>query len=662
MMAVSTVQSGSGNNSSDTPTQSTIALAHNGGDAARIFLHLTNDSLEKLASFHNPDPLSGIITGLLSPKLNENGKENTIDEEKLVILLRTLTAEFSKLDKHDATKVILALLDFDQWSQISPKVTEAYIQFCNVLVSASPKWWTEIANRVIMQFSDSKLDHTPHHTIVNRIFRVVPTSTTSFGGVFVSCFPHKSSSTSELMAYTNNLLKVLKYAPEQLDVVWEIIIQKLVELDVECEDFELELSDSESDSESDSGSDSSDEESDDDDMVVNTRNDDRNESITSQSSIKRSADAADFVEIPSAKRLHADGIAEGEEITSIELALASQMNEVEPVAQKVDSLLCMILEHLQSVFTDEKVRSGESTPTFKVLLKVFQKVVLPTSRPQSVQYIWFYITSVHSDIETAFISTLLETAMNENIGIDQRCRAMQYIASYVARAKSLSQAQVVFVVTFLVDFVNKYVNEREVEVESSLSMSKFRIFYAAVQALFYIFMFRHTILHQELDDDNSSQHRWVADLDKVFSRLINTKFNPLQYCMPDVVAMFSRIAQNEEVASCYSIIERNRWGRFRSKAGSRTNSNASSRTHSYTQESDSDSTVSNSISSHQGLFSYNRDSKLYDTFFPFQPLRLTESKKFITDLYLNWNENEYSDSGSENSDFDDSSSDTDTLI
>lgn len=604
----------------ESPRSVGLSVVGKPADAAHVFHHLTTDTLEKL-SLHNPTPLKLLIDRTLSPPAREDSSEPAIDEEKVSILLRTLTNEFARLDKHNASAAIIALLDFGKWSTISPRVTELYIQFCNVLVSGSPKWWTEIAKRVAKQLHLPHLDHAPHHAILSRILLLVPTATTSFAQVLAEGFPHKTSSSDSLCTYTRNLLVLLEYAPEQTTAVWQLIVQKLVEIDVECDDADAEESDGNS-SDSDGVSDLSDEDEDEDedensDLETETEAETTavpsGEQDTSHTGTKRSSDATDFDESP-AKRL--EEIQEGETLTAFELALSQ--TGAESASDKADKFLVLLLNHFEHVFTPDAVRKGEATGVFKSLLSVFKSVVLPTACPQAVQYIWFYITSAHSDFEAAFIATLLETVMDDTVGMDLRCRAMQYIASYVARSKSLSFNQVEYVVTFLTEYVTKFVDERESEVDSSLSMAKFRLFYAANQALFYIFMFRHAMLR---GDHNG----WVANIDKIFQRLISTKFNPLQYCMPDVVAMFAQIAQHEEVASCYSIIERNRWGRFRT---------GSDNTRRRSEE-------------HNGLFAYNRDSKLYDGFFPYQPLRLPASKQYVSDLYIEWNAHEFSDSDSE---------------
>lgn len=598
------------------------------------YAQLVHDQLDAVIKSHRStaftDMLTKIIKSLDSPAEDTPADSTRANEQKLLATVRTLSSCLDKLDQNLLMPIVSVLLQFDRWRATSPQITESYVQFFSVLVSGSPKWWTEIAQKVVAQFVQPVYDMAAQHAVVQRIIAIVPTSSAGLPEVFTNNFPHQSSPARELVNYTENLLKVLEYAPEQLASIWQLIIQKFITLDVECERIDEAIqrrlqADSDSDMDSDSDLDSDSELDSDSDLDSDSGSDldsdmesdsDDKKSLTNKRPREEDSDDEDDEESLSVKRQKVRDVAIGEEVTNVELEMAASMSE--PIAAKVDAVLSMLLQYLTGKFTPQAVKSGEATPLFKVLLRVFREIVLPTADVQAVQFIWFHITHAHPDLLASFISVLLETALSSDTSFEQRVRAMQYVASFVARAKGLTRPQIVFVVGFLANWVQRYIKEREHEVDGSLSMARFRMFYAAVQALFYIFVFRHAMLR-----DEHGSGGWVAKLDKLFPQVINSKFNPLQYCQPQVVAMFARVAQHEEVASCYSIIERNRWGSFRSKADD------AHKTHTGAQN---------------GLFDNNRDSKLYDSFFPFQPLRLKNSKNFFQDSFEKWSEVDLSDS------------------
>lgn len=582
----------------------------------RIYSQFIAEKLQSVTESKNCAPFTSLLASLYKPGFDDYGNRKPIDYGKLTCVVRVISKELGRMDQQAFIPIIMKVLDFPKWSVLHPALTSAYIQFFNVLVSVNPKWWIEVANKIIRQFSAGlEQDFSPHHLAIKQIMQNVPIASTSLSALFSEHFPHKSCSSNEIQSYVKQLLLISDYAPDQAAAIWRLIIGRLIELDVECTAESDDESDSESDSDIDDLSDASDFSDSDDSDAGSGSNDESDEDTDNEDS--------DIT--PPSKRIRLDEVNDGEEVTTVELDMASQQQE--PMRQKVDNVLSLVLEFLSHEFTHDKIVRGEATPLFNILLLTFKEIVLPTSRPQSVQFLWFYIVHGHTELMASFVSVLLETAMSRDYSVDQRCRALQYVASFVARAKGLSRQQIVFVVSFLASWVRRYIREREVEVDQASSMAKFKVLYSAVQALFYIFVFRHSMLridekHQASKEEDAQagtavtphSHTWEADLDKLFPEVINTKFNPLQYCQPDVVAMFARIAQNEEVASCYSIIERNRWGKFRG-SDMKTKTGASF-----------------------GLFDNNRDNKLYDSFFPFQPLRLKKAKLFIGDIYEKWSE------------------------
>jgi len=165
--------------------------------------------------------------------------------------------------------------------------------------------------------------------------------------------------------------------------------------------------------------------------------------------------------------------------------------------------------------------------------------------------------------------------------------------------------------------------------------------------LFYIFCFRHGILRKQGDDDDSSSD-WECGLDKLFQRLIITKFNPLKYCKGTVVAMFAQISQKENAAYCFTVMEQNRLGGF-NPDGTRTKSNSIMAT----SPLGGGSNGSASYFGAAGTFwSKSQEFVTLEGYFPFDPLVLPKAKKSITSLYVEWEDvaGDY-DSGSE--DYDD---------
>merc|ERR1711994_121955 len=75
-------------------------------------------------------------------------------------------------------------------------------------------------------------------------------------------------------------------------------------------------------------------------------------------------------------------------------------------------------------------------------------------------------------------------------------------------------------------------------------------FYAACQATFYIFAFRHKELTADSGGVKFAQSLGV-------NSIVTSQLNPLRVCLPGVVRNFTSVARNYQLAYCQTVIERN---------------------------------------------------------------------------------------------------------
>lgn len=566
----------------DTASREALAHAKNSlleipkedvGENGVMYEHAVRHALDQLPE--NQAPVRALIADI------ERGSA------EIVPILRVLCKDIPKLDNPSAAPLVEALLNVE-WAASSPTpLVDGFIRFLGILASGIPQWWGEIAGRSVQNFVLPLTETQPLHVVLMRILQLIPTSSTRMADIISSHFPHSSEQTQATINYVSNLLRFLDYAPEQARAVWQLIIERVMQIDVECDDEDESDSDSEgeSDSDGDDGDSSSDSE------------DDEKEILGAQPSKRRRLDHLE------------EALDEGEEVTESQLSPAAFLQQHD----KLDALVVFLLRHLEKQFTVAKVASGEATPLFIMLLDIFKDIVLPTHTTRAVQFIVFHVAHAHQDLLDAFLAALIEEALNPKSDGSRRQKAMQYIASFLARSRGLSRNQMVFVVSFLGTWLSRYISERESEVDTAQSMARFRMFYAAVQALFYIFCFRHEMLRLE---DGSG---WEGDLDKLFERLVASKFNPLKYCKSTVVAMFARIARSENVAYCFTIMDQNRLGRLR-------------------QPND---TVDGGVIKLQrtpALWSGQKEFVQLESYFPFDPLTLRGARRIIAPEYIEWAE------------------------
>lgn len=576
----------------------------------KAYVHDVLGEVEK----QNPEPLNTLSSKIALPSSSTEAHTT----QQLQYIISALTSEITRLDTQNSSVIISAVLKL-KWSHRTVDFVSAYSKFLGVLVSGIPKWWSDVANKMVSEFV---YEHTePQHSVLRYILWLTPTASSSVKEILEKNFPHKSDSTKAHVRYINNILKTVEYCPELQYSVWDLILNRTVQLDLELYEEIDEEDDEEGEEEDDE------EEEEEEDVEVLDIADHEGSNKIKDHTLQHRLEADDDDE-------GGDNDDESDAGSDTSEYLDETVTNFVSVRKKLDAIVTTIFNHLETKFTTQALVSGSATPLFKMLLDIFKKNILSTHRTRSVQYIFFKICHCHHDLLDAFLSYLIGIALDPTADIGLRQKSMQYISSFIARAKGLSRQLIVFVVQYLAQWLERYIQEREVEVDGAVGgMSRFKMFYSVSQALFYIFCFRHAVLKKE---DNPSE--WECGIDKLFQRLIVTKFNPLRYCKRTVVAMFARIAQKEDVVYCFSIMEQNRLGGFRST--SPTNNNTQS------------ALANSNFGASSNNWNPNEPAAL-EGYFPFDPLVLPNARKQIKDFYVEWDDvAEDFDSGSESVDED----------
>lgn len=513
------------------------------------------------------------------------------------VVLGGLVLNVGKLDDLICRGLVSSVLEYN-WMESHKKIepetvhlrfVELYSRFLSVLVSSFPKYLQEVTKKLVSEFK--YLDSTTrlnHHEVLSKIVRFIPTCVNTFSNTIQTFFPHHlSSSTAEITNYINNLLRMVLYCPDLQFGVWQYIIECCIKLDVELQNELDDLDDDEID-EVINGSDDEDEDDDD----------------------KMEGDST---------------VAAYEDHETEYLIEVTSTTHIKKLSSKLDSIMHLLLSNTAYSFTVEELNSGNGVALFNTVTSLFRTHILPTHFTKSIQFVLFHISQFQPELSDSFLVLLIDVAFNNNEILEKRLKAMQYLSSYIARAEKLSKHQVVFVVSYLVGWLDKYISERECEVYGSDAggMERFKLFYAAFQALLYIFCFRHELLTAETGSDSD----WECDLDKFFQRVILVKFNPLKYCDETVIYIFAKLATKLNVCYCYSIIEHNKRERMLQTSGG-------------------------ALPSAIGNFKHKQEFLDFEAYFPFDPIVLPNCKEIISENYVEWsdvnpsNDEDDEDSGS----------------
>ena len=603
-------------------------------------------------------------------------KIESINIAHVSILIKNLCRYVAKLDSSKEMKALIDnLINLNDWF-LHPEEDFAnnYMKFIKLLCSGQPKYISKILETFILQLSDNNISVTReyHHQLFAYLVNGFPTIVSEFLNLLVRAFPNKNDTQARNINYIENLLEIMKYCKESRYSLMALIVEKMISIDVELQN-EIDEMDSDNDdsssdmsgedSENDSGSEeesdsddeyeSGDEKLDSDDEVISDREEEENGMYLSSSMDKQSK----------ADDLSDEAIPEGEEEYGVE-----ESNNIQELSVKLDLMLAKVSGFLRANLTTEKLESGEGIEIYTNLKSIFKSHILPTYYTKSTQYLIFHASQEQEELMDSFLVGLLDVSFSKTESIESRVKALQFLSSFIARAKKMTKSQILFVCTYLVTWLSRYVVEREVEIEGMAgTMERFEHFYATFQALCYIFCFRHDIFKlksQNTDSKktelsveeqlklkvkgtikNSVDSEWECELDRFYQRMILSKFNPLKYCNENVILMFANIAQKTNLVYCYTVIEKNNKDNILGIINSSNLGNINEKSLSGTNGSDkplSTSGVSNATLSLTNTTSLQKKQFIdLQSYFPFDPLFLPTYKEFMKEYYIEWSEVEF---------------------
>ncbi|KAF3919543.1 hypothetical protein ABW20_dc0102025 [Dactylellina cionopaga] len=517
--------------------------------------------------------------------------------------IQCLMSVVSQLDRH--CTLLVGDVIYTNWAGRSQNFYKTYMAFILQLISAHPQHTPKVvqmlvkhltcetvkdAQRTGTAFNSRRDIFATVHQMLDTILGLAPTVWNSLFTAISAAFPFKGQKKIHQITYIQNLLKVLKYAPAAKTKILGLVFEKMIQLDVEIQinlddldegegeelDRQLKISlDSKSgQNPSDSGIGEDEEEEEDDDSDSDDEDEDD---------------------------------AENGEPRTIEM--------IQETVDKLDAMLSIVFSYYAARFPKASIKepAQEDVETFELLLHFFDSIILTTFKSQYVQFIIFWAAQKSPVFMDIFLGMLVERAMDNTKPQVARQAAAAYIASFVARAKSLDRDAVRSVVQMLCLWLEKYLRDREIECTSP-DVRKFGGFYAVFQAVMYVFCFRWRDLkgkNSVTSDEEESPielqrgpQSWAPGL-QVIERLITSKFNPLKVCSPTVVNQFADVANHFGLAYCFSIMERNKRGQLFSNSGT--------------------------ISSAGRL-----EATQLETYFPFDPFKLIITKAWVDPLYSQW--------------------------
>ncbi|KAG8527015.1 uncharacterized protein KY384_008444 [Bacidia gigantensis] len=444
------------------------------------------------------------------------------------------------------------------------------------------------------------------HKTLGYLMQLIPSASSIIRRILNNHFPQSNESRRFNIVFTNNILGILRYAPELRSDILSLITDRVVKVDVQVQ---IDIEDLEEDEISDHL-----------EHGMSRAKHDYMEDLNDESDTSDDDSESDEEEDPEVLRTR----------------------DITQMVGKLDAILDILFSFYNADFSSSKT-SNSATNTIDQLLSQFLTMILPTHRSRHTQFLLFHFVQQSPTHIDHFVGTCVSTVLDRKQPPLLRQNAAAYLASFVARGIHVPSSIVREVFDYISSELNRLRKEHLPKCQGP-DLRRYASYYCLVQALMYMFCFRWRDLEvrneevekeDDLDVSFTRGHQWKPGVKEVFSANIFSKLNPLKVCSPAIVIEFARVAQHLGVVYVYHLLETNK--RIKSR-----NAVAVAGCQLYGQL-ERDTALS---------ISHNEGHQHLDAYFPFDPYHLPRSKKWIEGDYRSWKglpglEEEKDDSDSE---------------
>lgn len=232
------------------------------------------------------------------------------------------------------------------------------------------------------------------------------------------------------------------------------------------------------------------------------------------------------------------------------------------------------MDDVLCLFFDYLDSTTELDQTFQHLLVIFTKYILTAKNPVNIQYIWFYVCSKDQQYVESFIKMLLEVIFTTNCSHDLKKNACAYLGGFIARTNYIKRKKIQEVIDFIFHWIIKYISKNNQKI-NYLNTSNHLLFYSVFNCLAYILCFKL-----------SPKYKIKEKIDEVITSFLC----PLQVIEKELSEVFSQ--KYKEV---------------------------------YSKQMP------------KNMFNITISKKEFiEDFYPFNPLEIPNSQKYIDDLYHYW--------------------------
>lgn len=369
--------------------------------------------------------------------LNSATKDNVI-----IDCLTYLKDNIYVLD-NDKEQFVNALLRMN-WLERNEIVNTLYKEVILNLVSAHTYYLSSVLKMIILKFhsdlnSNEDKNHitsenieTFHklHILLKKIISIAPMASNLVISLIIENYPYIKKNTYCHLCYVDNILTICKYLRKERKTILELVINKMLDIDVHCPKSDIE-----------------------------------------------EAELEENLEVPME--------------TDQEIEENTRMKH--PLANTLDCLMERLFDFIDDVCNkkDSNLNWDATKKLYKEFLILFDELILPTHACVHVQFIMFYICSFRWSLCEGFIDYLWKKVQNLNLPSVIRQVCASYIGSFLARAQYITINAVKDVLDIMTNWLHKYINSQSENAQFCVDTIIHGTFYSVCQTVFYIFIFHH---------------------------------------------------------------------------------------------------------------------------------------------------------------------------
>lgn len=533
-------------------------------------------------------------------------KVNAPSTKALKIHLQALLTNVTSLNK-DCSSLVNTVL-YSEWIGRDETYYALFVRFLNNLAAAQRGYQHKIMSMLVDLLGPQKtrrIDGSKpvrrlklHRRVLQAIQHItlnVPSSPAVLADRVSSRLEFDFQKAEERMTYIRNFMEMIKYVPELTSEILTSIIRELIKLDVSVQ---VDLDEEEDDAEDDILNHMSSSQT----LVADASQDMLEGGLDEDNDDMSTTDESDM-----------------EEDEEVDEATARRQKLKEDIKQ-VDLIMDILFQYYAKLTTSPALQVRDTA--IEQLISQFHAHILPTYRARHPQFLVFHFAQADPIIVDRFVTSCVAILVDKRQPHHLRHSAAAYFAGFVGRGAHVSPQVVQDCLELLCDHLN-ILRKAYAPTCRGPDLKRYADFYAAFQAILYIFCFRwrdisFTDSDDEDDDFNEEEpgdYHFAASLREALWEAIYSPLNPLRVCTPVIVEQFAKLTHSLKLFYVYPKLEENRHVRV---------------TGHWRSMSDL------SISNPDRDLSWVGDNGMLEGYFPYDPYHLPMSKHWIEGDYVEW--------------------------